>query len=71
MHIRGKATNIVPDTCTAYAEARSLNHDKLMQIVKEMETSFQNAERNFQEAAQKSRAGKCTVLFPLQRIIRQ
>ncbi len=43
----GKATNIVPDTCTAYAEARSLNHDKLMQIVKEMEMSFQNAEKKF------------------------
>mgnify|MGYP001277987450 CR=1 FL=1 len=43
----GKATNIVPEICTVSAEARSLNHDKLVQLVKEMETAFRSAEKKF------------------------
>ncbi len=43
----GLATNIVPDTCTVRAEARSLSEDKVKQVVETMLQTFRDAESAF------------------------
>ena len=43
----GLATNIVPDTCTIRAEARSLSEEKLKRVVDDMIAGFQSAEQEF------------------------
>ena len=43
----GRATNIVPDTCTIRAEARSLSEEKLKRVVDDMIAGFQSAEQEF------------------------
>ncbi len=43
----GLATNIVPDTCTIRAEARSLSEEKLKHVVDDMIAGFKSAEQEF------------------------
>ena len=43
----GRATNIVPDTCTIRAEARSLSEEKLKRVVDDMIAGFKSAEQEF------------------------
>ena len=43
----GIATNIVPDTCTIHAEARSLSKEKLARVVEDMVGHFKSAETEF------------------------
>lgn len=43
----GIATNIVPETCSVKAEARSRSHEKLLAVVEDMKKAFQSAEEAF------------------------
>lgn len=43
----GRATNIVPETCTVRAEARSRSREKLLAVVERMKAAFKSAEEKF------------------------
>lgn len=45
----GRATNIVPETCCIHAEARSLDKEKLLAVVRAMEAALRSVEDDFPE----------------------
>ena len=45
----GRATNIVPETCVIRSEARSLDKEKLLAVVRAMEAALRSAEDDFPE----------------------